>query len=67
MLLTQTEMIYARGRERSIVQPQVVINETMFVYIWLTNLAEMKGPGDGYNATTDRRPIESALGVVRMR
>ena len=39
----------------------------MFVYIWLTNLAEMKGPGDGYNATTDHRPIESALGVVRMR
>ena len=56
------------GSSRVRVLPSpVVINDTMFVYIWLTNLAEMKGPDDGYNATTDRRPIESALGVVRMR
>ena len=44
----------------------IVVNDTMLIYLYLTNLAEMKATG-GYNATTDHRPIESALGVVRMR
>jgi hypothetical protein len=44
----------------------IVVNNTMLVYLYLTNLAEKKASG-GYNATTDHRPIESALGVVRMR
>lgn len=44
----------------------IVVNDTMLVYLYLTNLAEKKASG-GYNATTDNRPIESALGVVRMR
>eukprot|EP01052_Picozoa_sp_SAG31_P045373 SAG31_NODE_8257_length_1487_cov_3.510086_1_plen_459_part_10 len=56
------------GSSRVRVLPSpVVLNDTMLVYLYLTNLAEMKGKWGDYNETTDNRPIQSALGVVRMR
>ena len=54
------------SRRVRVLPSPVVINDTVLLYMYLTNQAEMKSPSGGFNVT-DGRLMESALGVVRMR